>query len=57
MLDEIPEYSVVEIVGTRSVYIDYDILEIFQDFKSKAHSRHIQLTLTDIPDVETLEMH
>jgi MFS superfamily sulfate permease-like transporter len=57
MLDNIPEYSIVDIIGSDSVYIDRDILEIFQDFKTKAHNRHIQLTLTDIPEVETIELH
>lgn len=57
MLDRIPEYSVVEINGADSVYIDHDILEIFHDFKSKAHNKHIELTLNNIPDVETIELH
>jgi MFS superfamily sulfate permease-like transporter len=57
MLDKLPEYSIVDIIGSHSVYIDNDILEIFHDFKSKAHHRHIQLTLKDIPDVETIELH
>ncbi|MBD0365954.1 MAG: hypothetical protein ICV53_07615 [Flavisolibacter sp.] len=57
MLDKIPEYSVVDIIGSDSVYIDNDILEIFQDFKAKAHNKHIQLTLKDIPEVETIELH
>ena len=57
MLDKIPEYSVVEINGTDSVYIDNDILEIFHDFKTKAHLKHIQLILKDIPEVETIELH
>ena len=57
MLDSIPEYSVLDVVGTDSVYIDNDILEIFHDYKAKAHTRHIQLTLKDIPDVETIELH
>lgn len=57
MLDNIPEYSFVEIIGTDSVYIDRDILEIFQDFKSKARNKNIQLTLKDIPEVETIELH
>lgn len=57
MLDKIPEYSIVDINGTKSVYIDHDILEIFHDFKSKAHNKHIQLTLQNIPDVETIELH
>jgi MFS superfamily sulfate permease-like transporter len=57
MLDSIPEYSVVEIIGTDSIYIDNDILEIFQDYKSKAHRKHIQLILKDIPEVMTIELH
>lgn len=57
MLDTIPEYSHVEIIGTDSVYIDNDILEIFQDYKSKAHRKHIQLILKDIPEVQTIELH
>lgn len=57
MLDKLPEYSVVEINGADSLYIDTDILEIFHDFKSKAHRKHIQLTLINIPDVETIELH
>jgi MFS superfamily sulfate permease-like transporter len=57
MLDKLPQYSIVEIIGTNSVYIDNDILEIIHDFKTKAHHKHIQLVLTDIPDVETIELH
>ena len=57
MLDKIPEYSIVDVNGTKSVYIDHDILEIFQDYKVKAHNKHIQLTLRDIPEVETIELH
>lgn len=57
LLDKMPEYSVVEIVGTDSVYIDHDILEIFQQYKSKAHNKHIQLILKDIPEVQTISLH
>ena len=57
MLDKMPDNSIVEIIGTDSVYIDRDILEIFQDFKSKAHTRNIELFLIDIPEVETIEVH
>lgn len=57
MLDKIPEYSIVTIIGTNSVYIDNDILEIIQDYKVKAHNKHIQLTLKDIPEVETIGLH
>jgi carbonic anhydrase/SulP family sulfate permease len=57
LLDSIPEYAVVEIDGSNSVYIDTDILEIFHDFKAKAKNRHIGLTFKGIPDVETIELH
>ncbi|MBK9106021.1 MAG: SulP family inorganic anion transporter [Saprospiraceae bacterium] len=57
MLDKLPEYSIVEINGADSVYIDTDILEIFHDFKSKAHRKHIELRMINIPDVETIELH
>jgi MFS superfamily sulfate permease-like transporter len=56
-LDKLPEYSIVEIQGSRSVYIDHDVLEIFHDFRSKAKTKYIQLILKDIPDVETIELH
>jgi MFS superfamily sulfate permease-like transporter len=57
MLDKIPEYSVVDINGSDSVYIDHDILEIFHDFRLKAHNKHIQLNMKNIPDVETIVLH
>lgn len=57
LLDKIPEYSVVDIIGNDSVYIDHDILEIFQAFRAKAKSKHIQLTMQGIPEVETIELH
>ncbi|MBP6431767.1 MAG: SulP family inorganic anion transporter [Ferruginibacter sp.] len=57
VLDKIPAYSIVEIIGTDSVYIDNDILEIFHEYKQKAHDRHIQLILKDIKEVEAIELH
>jgi len=56
-LDAIPEYSIVDVFGSRSVYIDHDILEIIQDYKVKAKNKHIELRLQDIPEVETIELH
>lgn len=49
-LEEIPQYSVVEIDGTHSVYIDTDVLGVFHSFKAKALSRHIALTMRGIPE-------
>ncbi len=57
LLEKIPAYSIVEINGTNSVYIDYDILEIFQDFKAKANTRHIQLITKGIREVEPTNLH
>lgn len=56
-LDQIPSYAIVEIDGSKSVYIDHDILEIFQEFRSKAHIRHIQVEMKNIPEVQIIEVH
>lgn len=56
-LDQVPPYAIVEIDGTKSVYIDYDILEIVHDFKTKATIRHIQLITKGIPDTEIIVLH
>jgi MFS superfamily sulfate permease-like transporter len=56
-LDAIPSHSVVSINGSNSVYIDNDVLEIIQDYKSKAKNKHITLKLTAIPEVQTIELH
>jgi MFS superfamily sulfate permease-like transporter len=57
LLDSIPPYSIVEIDGTHSVYIDHDVLEIFQEYRSKAKGRHIELKLISIPEVEIMGLH
>jgi len=56
-LEKIPDYSEVHIDGAHSVYIDYDVIEVINEFKAKAHHKHIALHLSGIPDVETLEAH
>jgi MFS superfamily sulfate permease-like transporter len=56
-LEKIPDYSIVDIDGTHSVYIDYDVIEVINEFKVKAHHKHIELHLKGIPDVETIEAH
>jgi MFS superfamily sulfate permease-like transporter len=57
LLDRMPEYSIVEINGGQSVYIDHDILEIFHAFKAKATNRHIQLIMKGIPEANILNPH
>lgn len=56
-LDQIPPYSIVDVDGADSVYIDHDVLEVFHSFQLKAHNKHIQLNLKNIPDVSTIEIH
>lgn len=56
-LDKIPAYCTVEINGDDSVYIDHDILEIFQEFRSKAHTRHIEVIMKGVPEVEVIAVH
>jgi MFS superfamily sulfate permease-like transporter len=48
-LDEIPNNSSVVIDGTKSHFIDLDVLEIIHDFKSTAEHRKINLELKNIP--------
>lgn len=47
-LEEIPENSVVIIDGSRSVNIDDDVLEIFEDFKETSRERNIELSFRDL---------
>lgn len=56
-LNELPRNSVVEVDGSRTKYIDYDVLEILNDFKETARLRNIELTLVGIPAVETVPHH
>lgn len=56
-LEKIPDFAVVHIEGEHSVYIDYDVIEVINEFKTKAHHKHIELQLSGIPDVETIEAH
>lgn len=56
-LERVPDYSVVHINGSHSVYIDYDVIEAINEFKAKAHHKHIELKLSGIPEVETIEAH
>ena len=56
-LDKIPDYSMVELNGSQTSYFDRDILEIIQDYKSKAFRKHIELKLIEIPEVKTIGLH
>lgn len=58
MLEELPENSKVLIDGSRSVNIDYDVLEIVHNFRQHgAKEKNITLTLVKIPDVTLSSAH
>jgi MFS superfamily sulfate permease-like transporter len=58
MLEELPENSKVLIDGSRSVNIDYDVLEIIHNFRLHgAKEKNIQLNLVKIPDVTISSGH
>ncbi|MFC6998130.1 SulP family inorganic anion transporter [Rufibacter roseus] len=56
-LEHLPEESDVVIDGSQSTYIDYDVLESIENFKTVAKEKNIHLTLIDIPSVKTVGMH
>jgi carbonic anhydrase len=47
-LESLPAHSEVVIDATRSKYIDFDVYEIIQNFKSEAHHKHIKLVLENL---------
>lgn len=47
--DKIPENSVVTIDGSTAKTIDYDALEVIEDFKTTAEEKDITLKLLDFP--------
>jgi MFS superfamily sulfate permease-like transporter len=55
-LEKIPDYSIVEILGADGATIDFDIVETFVQFKSKAHDRHIELIIKDVPGLTNVNL-
>jgi hypothetical protein len=56
-LDQVPAQAAVTINGSKSRYIDPDVLEVLHDFQSKAKRKDMELTMINIPDVQTIELH
>jgi MFS superfamily sulfate permease-like transporter len=56
-LNALPPGTAVEVDGTRARYIDYDVLEILNDFRETARLRNIRLRLLGIPEVATTPHH
>lgn len=58
MLEELPKNSSVLIDGSRSVNIDYDVLEIIHNFREHgAPEMNIKLVLVNIPDFNGISGH
>lgn len=58
MLDKIDANTSLVIDGSRSAYIDYDVLEIIQTFKEHtAPQKNIKLELINIPEVKISSGH
>ena len=56
-LENIPEGEHVIIDGSKSRYIDYDVLEVINDFKETAKFRNIKLELIKIKEVYRFGAH
>lgn len=57
-LQNLPRNATVIIDGSKSLNIDYDVLEIIQDFKNHtAPSRNITVKTKGIQGVEAVEGH
>ena len=55
VLDKIPDYSIVEVIGTSDGTVDFDIIEIFIQFKAKARNRHIEFITKDVPGLNPVK--
>ena len=57
-LDALPNDSFVTIDGSNCEAIDFDVLELIQEFKLVgSKERNIQLVTINIPEVETMGGH
>ncbi len=56
-LNNLSDNSIIIIDGSHCVYIDYDIIEVINEFKSNAELKDIKLHLKNIPEIATLKAH
>jgi MFS superfamily sulfate permease-like transporter len=56
-LNRIPNNSKVIIDGSKSVIIDYDVLEVIENFKTNAKERDIEVETIAIKEVKTASVH
>ncbi|MCU0442723.1 MAG: SulP family inorganic anion transporter [Bacteroidia bacterium] len=56
LLESVPEGAVLEIDGSRTHYIDKDILEIIQEYKVTARKRNIELIIGGLKQMENEDL-
>jgi MFS superfamily sulfate permease-like transporter len=56
-LEKLPENSHVIIDGENSEYIDYDVLEAIENFKTVAKEKNISLEIKGVRSVEVVDAH
>ncbi len=56
-LKDLPDDSKVIINGSRSHYIDYDVIEAINDFKANAHYKNIDVELIGIKEIYSVSTH
>jgi MFS superfamily sulfate permease-like transporter len=56
-LEDIPEGRHVIIDGSRSKVIDYDVLEVIENFKTNANSRNIEVDTIKIKSIKVDGLH
>ena len=54
ILDELPPSNMVVIDGSKSEYIDHDVLEAIQNFKANSADKDIIVELVNVPEVSVL---
>ncbi|HEX8464388.1 MAG TPA: SulP family inorganic anion transporter [Abditibacterium sp.] len=54
VLDDLPDGNKVIIDGSNSNFIDYDVLEAIQNFRTSAADRNIEVELVNVPEVVAL---
>lgn len=57
LLKHLPANCIVEVDGTHSVFVDYDILEALENYKLTAHQHNIDLRLINVPQVNVVSTH
>ncbi|QMU29110.1 SulP family inorganic anion transporter [Adhaeribacter radiodurans] len=56
-LHHLPDNSEIIVDGSKSTFIDYDVLDAIQNFKINAQERNIRLHLQNIPEVVSTNAH